>query len=107
MPARGARAQQTTMPVVGFLHTGYPQLHFQGKPSCQYSPTTVDEHIETHRELGLKTEHFELSRTAFLDALREKTVTDAYSLDACRAILDPALAFMSDKVCHEAVKLAS
>jgi serine/threonine protein kinase len=65
-------------------------------------PTSLDDHAEKHGKLGLRAEHFELFRTAFLEALRETALTDTYSSDAWRAILDPALAFMRDRVCDEA-----
>src|SRR5262245_1801483 len=63
-------------------------------------PTTLDDHAEKHRKLGLRAEHFELFRAAFLDTLR-KTTDDRYSLDAWRAILEPGLTFMKDRVCCE------
>lgn len=66
--------------------------------SFEIEPTALEEHAERHRELGLKAEHFELFREAFLDSLRETQMADAYSIDAWRATLDSALAFMSDKV---------
>jgi hemoglobin-like flavoprotein len=67
---------------------------FSFDPSIE--PTTLDEHAEMHREFELRAEHFELFRAAFLDALRAAQITDQYSQDAWRAILDPALAFMSN-----------
>jgi hemoglobin-like flavoprotein len=67
--------------------------------------TALDEEAENHRQLGLRAEHFDLFREAFLEALREVEIDDAYSQDAWRAILDPALAFMREKSCDEAVKL--
>jgi serine/threonine protein kinase len=66
-------------------------------------PTNLDDHVEKHKKLGLRGKHFELFRAAFLEALRETTVTDTYSLDAWRAILHPALAFMRGRVCGEVV----
>ena len=65
-------------------------------------PTTLDDHAERHRKLGLRAEHFEFFRAAFLDTLR-KTTDDTYSLDAWRAILEPGLTFMKDRVCCETV----
>jgi hemoglobin-like flavoprotein len=82
---------------VGFL--------FSFDPSIE--PTNLDKPVGRHQELGLKPEHFELFRASFLAALSEAKITDSYSQDAWRAVLDPALAFMSDKACREAVKLAS
>jgi hemoglobin-like flavoprotein len=67
--------------------------------------TTLDAEAENHRQLGLRAEHFDLFKEAFLEALREVEIDDAYSQDAWRAILDPALAFMREKSCDEAVKL--
>jgi hemoglobin-like flavoprotein len=61
------------------------------------APTILDDHAKMHQEIGVKTEHFETFRAAFLDALRATKWVDAYSLDAWRAILDPAIAFMSEK----------
>jgi hemoglobin-like flavoprotein len=72
---------------------------FSFDPGMQ--PTTLDAHAERHRELGLTAQHFELFRAAFLAALRETNTADAYSQDAWHAILDPALAFMTDKTCHQ------
>jgi hemoglobin-like flavoprotein len=68
--------------------------------------TALDEEAENHRQLGLKAEHFDLFRVAFLEALRQAEIVDAYSQDAWRAVLDPALAFMREKSCGEDVKLA-
>jgi hemoglobin-like flavoprotein len=69
--------------------------------------TALDQQAENHRRLGLKPEHFDAFRAAFLEALRQAEIADAYSQDAWRAILDPALAFMREKTCGEAVKLVS
>jgi serine/threonine protein kinase len=68
--------------------------------------TALDKEAENHRQLGLKAEHFDLFRAAFLEALHEAEIADAYSQDAWCAILNPALAFMSEKACGE-VTLAS
>ena len=46
-------------------------------------PTTLDDHAERHRKLGLRAEHFEFFRAAFLDTLR-KTTDDTHSLDVWR-----------------------
>jgi hemoglobin-like flavoprotein len=72
---------------------------FSFDPGLQ--PTTLDAHAERHRELGLTAPHFDLFGAAFLAALRETKTADAYSEDAWRAILDPALAFMSSKSCDQ------
>jgi len=68
-------------------------------------PTCLDAQAESHRRFGLKAEHFDLFKTAFLKALGEVKITDSYSQDAWRAMLDPALEFMREK--RDAVKLAS
>lgn len=52
--------------------------------------------------LGLKLEHFDPSKIAFLEALREAGTDNDYSRDACRAILGPALTlFMRENSCGE------
>jgi serine/threonine protein kinase len=63
--------------------------------------TSLDQLAEMHREFDLTAEHFDLFREAFLKALHEAKITDPYSRDAWRAILDPALAFMSEKSTSE------
>jgi hemoglobin-like flavoprotein len=62
----------------------------------------LDEQVEKHQEFGLKPEHFEFFKVAFLEALSEAKITDPLSQDAWRAILNPALEFMREKSCCEA-----
>lgn len=61
--------------------------------------TTLDPQIESHSEFGLKREYFQFFGDAFLAALREAQATDEYSREAWSALINPALAYMSDKIC--------
>jgi hypothetical protein len=54
--------------------------------------------VDSHRGMGIEPEHFGMFRDAFIDALREVGITDGYSQDAWRAILDPALTYMRDQI---------
>ena len=66
-------------------------------------PSTLDRHIQPHCEMGLDIGHFNAFREAFLGALRKSPRMDDYSEDAWRALLDPALAYMQEKICSDAV----
>jgi hypothetical protein len=48
--------------------------------------------------MGIKPEFFECFKDAFMDALREAGITDGYSEDAWRAVLDPALNYMKSNI---------
>jgi hemoglobin-like flavoprotein len=54
--------------------------------------------VDSHRGMGIEPEHFGMFRDAFIEALREAGITDGYSQDAWRAILDPALNYMRDQI---------
>ncbi len=54
--------------------------------------------VRRHNSMGIKPEFFEWFRDAFLEALREAGITDCYSEDAWRAVLDPALNYMKSNV---------
>jgi serine/threonine protein kinase len=77
------------------------------KPHSSFELTPLDDQAESHRMLGVKAEHFDLFRATFLQALRNAQITDVYSEDAWRALLDPAISFMSERASSEPVKLAS
>jgi hemoglobin-like flavoprotein len=61
----------------------------------------LEEQVEKHKGFGLKPEHFEFFKVAFLKALSEANITDPYSQDAWRAILNPALGFMRTEIGNE------
>lgn len=60
--------------------------------------TSLGDHVDRHRNMGIKPEHFGLFRDAFIDALGEARIADGYAQDAWRAILDPALNYMRDEI---------
>jgi hemoglobin-like flavoprotein len=80
----------------------YEKLHnsilflFNFNPNDELTP--LDPTIETHRDKRLSDQHFDAFRDAFLEALRDAHGFDDYSLDAWRAILDPALDYMRRRV---------
>jgi hemoglobin-like flavoprotein len=59
--------------------------------------TTLDDEAARHLEFGIKAEHFDVFKAAFLESLCKAKIADGYSHDAWRAILDPALAFMKER----------
>jgi serine/threonine protein kinase len=72
-------------------------LMFSFSPGVR--PSVLDVPSSMHLRLNLRPEHFDLFGAAFLETLDEIPPTDAYTRDAWRAILYPALAFMRDQVC--------
>jgi hemoglobin-like flavoprotein len=66
--------------------------------------TTLDSQVESHGKFGLKSEHFDLFRAAFLHALRQAKVGGEDSQDAWRAVLDPALAYMQEQTARDAIQ---
>jgi hemoglobin-like flavoprotein len=54
--------------------------------------------VRRHHNMGIKPEFFECFKDAFMDALREAGITDGYSEDAWRAVLDPALNYMKSNI---------
>lgn len=64
----------------------------------QMRTSILEREVDHHRGMRIKPKHFTLFRDAFLQALRQTKITDGYSQDAWRAILDPALDYMKDKV---------
>jgi hemoglobin-like flavoprotein len=59
-------------------------------------PNPMSPHASSHRELGLRPEHFTAFRDAFLVALsKQKPKPDSYAVDAWRAILDAGIAYMT------------
>jgi hypothetical protein len=72
-------------------------LNFSGTMQA----TTLRTAVARHGALGLKGEHFEAFRKAFLNALGEAKPADEYSQEAWRAILDPALGYMQGKLCPD------
>ena len=63
--------------------------------------STLESHVRLHRELPIKPEHFSQFKIAFLEALPEAGITDERSQDAWSAVLDPALEYMTRKVCGD------
>jgi hemoglobin-like flavoprotein len=59
--------------------------------------TTLDAQAAKHLEFGIKREHFDLFKVAFMKSLCEAQIEDSYSHDAWCAILGPALEFMKEK----------
>lgn len=66
--------------------------------------TTLHPQIRSHRALGLRAKHFKLFQDAFLDAVAEAPGTDDYSLEAWRAVLEPALCYMRDEISQRSPK---
>jgi hemoglobin-like flavoprotein len=60
--------------------------------------TSLRDDADRHRDMGIKAKYFGPFRDAFLETLVEAKITDEYSQDAWRAILDPALAYMRDQI---------
>ena len=63
--------------------------------------STLESHVKLHRDLPIKPEHFSHFKIAFLEALPEVGITDERSQDAWSAVLDPALEYMTRKVCGD------
>ena len=64
----------------------------------EMTTSTLKSQVESHRAMSLSAQHFDMFRDAFLNALPDAEVSDDASRDAWRAILDPALAYMSEQV---------
>jgi len=73
---------------------------FNFKP--QIEPTTLDSQVESHSGYALKAEHFTFFLDSFLDALSTIGIADSYSMEAWRAVLNPALTYMRERVAVDA-----
>jgi serine/threonine protein kinase len=78
------------------------KLLFNFNPRTE--PSSLEDQIESHGGFGLKVEHFDLFRDAFLQALRATQINDEYSHEAWRAVLGPALTYMRNQICREQAK---